>query len=228
MSIDFYLELSKLDSDDDISDNLCLITGEPLTNRHVKMACGHMFNYVPLFHDIRNHKTKFNALESVAGALRLNEIRCPYCRAVQTEVLPYYDDMGLSMINGVNLYDPKKNVNGEYIYCQYIEQNPDATETIACQCYGSKIQIVGNPNGNDWGDTKSYCPSHKKIVVRKYKAEIAAKLKAEAKSAKLAAKLESKMKIEKCTTILKSGANKGKECGCAAIADNKCKRHSEK
>ena len=51
-NIDFFSELYKsLDEDDSTGEdeNTCLITNEPLTDRYVKMKCGHSFNYLPFF-----------------------------------------------------------------------------------------------------------------------------------------------------------------------------------
>ena len=57
--IDFFSELYKsLDQDENNNDddNKCLITNETLTDRFVKLNCGHSFNYLPLLYDIKNHK----------------------------------------------------------------------------------------------------------------------------------------------------------------------------
>ena len=280
-NIDFYSELSKNDLEgDDDSDNNCLITNAPLVDRHVKLKCGHAFNYVPLFNDIRNHKTKFNTMESSAGTLKLNEIRCPYCRNIQVGVLPYYEDLGVHLVNGVNMYDPKLNIYGDYIKCQFITENPEFNldqpedlftnvKSYPCTCYGSKIVISGVPNDNEWGDKKSYCQTHKKIVIRNYKKAAILKAKEEAKKAKEDAKEEAKKAkdqskeeakkakdqakeeakkakeeakkakeeakgtpfvnastpLPKCIAIVKSGVNKGTECGCVAISGVYCKRH---
>jgi hypothetical protein len=280
-NIDFYSELAKIDLEgDDDSDNNCLITNAPLADRHVKLKCGHAFNYVPLFNDIRNHKTKFNTMESTAGTLKLNEIRCPYCRNIQTGVLPYYEDLGVQLVNGVNMYDPNINIHGDYIKCQFITENPEFNpeqpedpfvnfKSYPCTCYGSKIVISGVLNGNEWGDKKSYCQTHKKIVIRNYKKAAILKAKEEAKKAKDQAKEEAKKAKDqakeeakkakdqakeeakkakeeakkanaeakvtqlvnastpqpKCIAILKSGVNKGTECGCVAISGVYCKRH---
>ena len=303
-NIDFYSELSKIESDDEYnSDNKCLITNEPLVDRHVKLTCGHTFNYLPVFNDILNHKTKFNNMESTAGTLKLNELRCPYCRNIQVGVLPYYEDLVAKLVNGVNMYDPKLNLYGDYIKCQFITDNPafnpDQPEdpntnikSYPCTCHGTKIVIFGVPNGNEWGDTKSYCGTHKKIMIRSYKKAIIMKAKEEAKKLKDQAKADAKAEAKKakdqakeeakkakaeakeeakkakaeakgisfvnekimctpqttenllnnlkivkqhnennitsypkCIAILKSGVNKGSECGCVAPLGVYCKRH---
>ena len=47
--IDFYAELYKsLDVEEELEEedaNVCLITNQPLTDKHVIMDCGHKFNY---------------------------------------------------------------------------------------------------------------------------------------------------------------------------------------
>jgi hypothetical protein len=58
-NLDFYAELYKsLDEsgenkivNNNENDNICLITNSLLTENYVKLACGHRFNYIPLFKD---------------------------------------------------------------------------------------------------------------------------------------------------------------------------------
>ena len=75
--IDFFSELYKsLDIEEnnqkiEEDNNLCLITNQPLVDKHVKLECGHKFNYIPLFNDIKNHKQKFNNLEGCNSKLKL-------------------------------------------------------------------------------------------------------------------------------------------------------------
>ena len=103
-NVNFYEELYKSldDSADNSNDNaqVCLITNEPLTENYVELECKHTFNYIPLFKDLVNHKTKFSSLES--QRLKMNEIRCPYCRYKQDSLLPYIESIGLPKEHGVN------------------------------------------------------------------------------------------------------------------------------
>jgi len=105
-NIDFYLELQKPLQSYDISLNhnndICLITHNKLDNNFVTLECGHKFNYKPLYYDIYNHKTKFNFMEHSLGKLEINQIRCPYCRNKQNTLLPYYEELQLPQINGIN------------------------------------------------------------------------------------------------------------------------------
>ena len=100
-NIDFWSELKKTD---DVSiDNVCLLSGDMLTLNHVSLKCNHKFNYSPLFKEIRREKTKHNSKE--VQRLRTSEIKCPYCRQIQTGLLPYVPIITTERIKGVNAPD---------------------------------------------------------------------------------------------------------------------------
>jgi len=231
--IDFFSELYKsLDEDEkNNNDNLCLITNLPLEDNCFKMDCGHIFNYLPLYLDIKNHKQKFNGMEGNSSRLNKNEIRCPYCRKKHKGVLPYYEELNLPKIDGVNYIDPnyKVNLNTSSCYktCQFLTPNPNfnpngenVSETnvynnINCKFFlclhmGSKINFhYGQETGENYGDDKYYCWNHKKQMIKKYKTEIASKNKEEAKKTKLLAKEE--IKKQKEAEKMKAKEEKQKE-----------------
>ena len=126
--IDFFAELYKsLDVEESITtndneNNLCLITNQPLIDKYVTMLCGHKFNYLPLYKDLVNHKKKFNLMEATSGHLNHNEIRCPYCRKKQVGVLPYYDELELAKISGVNWICSSYNNDGSK-RCEFLTLN---------------------------------------------------------------------------------------------------------
>jgi hypothetical protein len=112
-NIDFYSELLKLKSNleepqikDDCED-VCLISNTKLTDNYISLTCGHKFNYIPLYHDIYNHKTKYNMKETPYNKLKYYEIRCPYCRTKQNKLLPYYPELISDKVHGVNYIDDK-------------------------------------------------------------------------------------------------------------------------
>jgi len=135
--IDFYSELYKsLDVEEnehktEEDSKLCLITNQPLIENYFEMCCGHKFNYLPLYYDLKNHKLKFNGMESTSGHLKLDEIRCPYCRKKHKGVLPYYEDLGLAKINGVNDININLQTHltlhsvNSYNPCQFLSVNPN-------------------------------------------------------------------------------------------------------
>ena len=203
-NIDFFEELyNSLDNEENLDEdtNTCLITNQLLTDKFIQLQCGHKFNYVPLFLDIKNHKQKFNALEGNSTRLDNNEIRCPYCRNKHTGVLPYYEEFGYAKINGVNHYDPSiKGYQGySYKQCEYLSLNPNydpsgnlQMETnknntgnvkfFVCYASGSKINIENSELNND---NKCYCYKHKNIVIKSHNKKISEKEKEEAKAKKL-------------------------------------------
>ena len=97
---------------------LCLISNMPLTENFVQMKCGHKFNYIPLYNDILNHKKKFNIMEH--KSLKNIEIRCPYCRKVQQELLPYHKYLGVKEVHGVNYFDPNVVLKNQCACCAHI------------------------------------------------------------------------------------------------------------
>lgn len=232
--LDFFSELYKSIGIEDETEkveeqNLCLITNQPLIDKFVTMCCGHKFNYVPLYLDIKNHKQKFNVMEGSSSRLNRDEIRCPYCRQKQKGVLPYYQDLGLPKIHGVNYINVNINVNSSYNYktCQYLTPNKDYEPNgidpvdtnpnncgnckyFVCFKLGTQMNLYnGISDIVSYEDDNYYCDFHKKQVVKKYKKESIEKLKKEAKEKekelKKQKKLEEKEKL-KSAKLLKNSA----------------------
>tara|TARA_B100000780_G_C21045429_1_gene419665 strand:+ start:349 stop:966 length:618 start_codon:yes stop_codon:yes gene_type:complete len=85
-NVNFYEELMK---DDHVSsgENNCLITDKPLTDNYITLNCNHTFNYNAIYKEAVNQKTKYNPNETTK--LKMNELKCPYCRQVTPNILPY-------------------------------------------------------------------------------------------------------------------------------------------
>ena len=214
-NINFFDELYKsLDVNEDPNknesdNNLCLISKLPLTEKFVKLVCGHKFNYVPLYNDIVNHKLKFNNMEGTQSHLKQNQIRCPYCRTVQNELLPYYEDIpGVKKIHKVNYIDINivNNVNavsnsslpstGNCMY-SFISPNfnpelPESTQNpkqICCNKFTYLYSIID--------DNNNYCYEHLKVVKKANllaEKEKIKKTKADAKQKEKEAKQQAKLK----------------------------------
>ena len=232
-NVDFYKELyNSLDIDEiynDDDNNLCLITNQPLVENFIKMECGHKFNYLPLFNDIKNHKQKFNGMEGSSSKLNINQIRCPYCRKKQIGILPYYEDMELGKIVGVNYINPNaKPCCYKYKYCEFVTLNSnycaEGINPIESSFYSSDnckfikcsntyaLQInSGIVDGENYGDEKYYCWSHKKQMIKKYKKEILDKQKESTKNEKLKIKEELKKTKEEMKQKEKEEKQKVKE-----------------
>jgi hypothetical protein len=257
-NFDFYKELyESLEDDSDNNNNMdqlsaqvCLISNTPLTKHFVELECKHTFNYMPLFKDLVNHKTKFSSLDT--HRLKVNEIRCPYCRNKQGNLLPYIEELGLPKEHGVNwinmeLMSTSNVVDLKIGQCCWGNGN---------ECYAIHVLTNGSTN-------LDYCYYHYKLTARKMlmahklKIKLEAKAliaqqKAEEKQKKLDAKNEMKTAkaLEKankkkvtlvlantdenvilsaslCQVILKSGSRKGQACGSAVKLNNCCARHGK-
>ena len=214
-NIDFFSELYKsLDDDTNNSEsdnNLCLITNKILTDKFVELICGHKFNYIPLYHDIYNHKKKFNNMEVSSSSLKMNEIRCPYCRKKQVGVLPYYEELIKEKINGVNLYDEKQLMNTGYVSvktlyhfgkCEFI-MNPliindeSITPVLCTNTYVTKLDC----------DNKTYCWTHHRIKTKQFEKEKKDKEKDEKKKLKKQAKDKEKEEKKEQLKLLKQTKN---------------------
>jgi hypothetical protein len=177
--IDFYKEINADSDDESITDNndICLITYQPLQSDFVKLQCGHRFNYDAIFSDAFNQKKKFKSLE--VHRLKDLQLRCPYCRNVQDELLPHY--AGKPSIYGVNtncnilMHDSFFNMKNpkEYPetykyfakgYCCYNISNislllDDPEMYLKCSDTMVKYNEL---------DDKVYCKTHFKEVISKY------------------------------------------------------------
>lgn len=151
-NIDFYKELQNMDSDDAEpipNAPICLISREPLYGRYVSLECGHSFNYLPLFKDIYNHKKKFNFKEGKHNQLKINQIRCPYCRHIQNSVMPYYSEFNVEQ-HGINIIH--RPVIPKIIALGSEKQNTDIVQSI-----------YNPPSQQNTDNTKQLC-----IAILKY------------------------------------------------------------
>jgi len=251
-NFDFYKELyESLDDSDDnnnisqLSAQVCLISNTPLTKHFVELECKHAFNYVPLFKDLVNHKTKFSSLDT--HRLKVNEIRCPYCRNKQGNVLPYIEDLGLPKEHGVN-----------WINMELMSTSNVVDLKLGQCCWGNgnecpAIHVLTNGSSN-----LDYCYYHYKLTAKKAMMAQKLKQKLEAKALIAQAKAEEKQKkldakneanaakalnkkkpvvlntdenvilsASLCQAILKSGSRKGEPCGNAVKQNNCCTRHNK-
>jgi hypothetical protein len=254
-NFDFYKEL--YESLDDLDNNIdeqsaqvCLITNVPLTKHFVELECKHKFNYVPLFKDLVNHKTKFSSLDT--HRLKVNEIRCPYCRHKQGSLLPYIEEIGLPKEHGVN-----------WINMDLMSTSNVVDLKVGQCCWGNGNECNAYHVLTNGITNLDYCYYHykltakKMLMAQKLKQKMEAKAlvaqqKADEKQKKLDAKNEIKVAkaLEKankkkapivvntdenvilsaqpmCQAILKSGPRKGDICGSAVKINNCCTRHGK-
>ena len=207
-NIDFFSELYKsLDIEENIEktcedDNLCLITSTPLDEHFVKLKCGHKFNYTPLYYDIKNHKQKFNNMEDSNSHLKHDEIRCPYCRTKQKELLPYFEELCLPKVHGVNFNDPNRKVvyphtNHNHKKCEFLTPNPNydpsgnnpiekGTQYSELNykfftCFNGGYYQLSNIITDYTGEDKCFCYFHKKKTLKDHNLMLKTHAKEEAK-----------------------------------------------
>lgn len=187
-NIDFQKELYKLlDEDSDDEDNLCQISGLKLDDKFVTLECNHKFNYKPLYTEIYKQKFEFKTYQvnllAKRDQIKLKDakldyyIKCPYCRNIQFTVLPYYEELGLKEIYGINSVDKKLITNEEIIPINNINT------TYTFKMYGvtfhfgdccEKINIFGDLCKSHYSSTipnttLSYCRYHYREGIKKYK-----------------------------------------------------------
>ena len=103
--LDFFAELKKSLNDKNKNNQrqeLCLLSKQPLLKEQTFiLECGHKFNYIPLFNEIKQQKCN-KYYNSDIIKLGLTQIKCPYCRNVQEKVLPYIKGFkGVTRLRGV-------------------------------------------------------------------------------------------------------------------------------
>ena len=91
--------LKDADNNDNINTNVCLISNEKLETNYITLECGHKYNYMDLYKEVVYQKTK-KILDN--NNLKLNEIKCPYCRNISNKLLPYYKYYNVNYVRGVN------------------------------------------------------------------------------------------------------------------------------
>jgi hypothetical protein len=147
--INFYDELNKLDSDNEEYDNTCLLTKLPLDKNNITLSCGHTFNFEPLFKEVCNQK---NTTHFEITKLKINQIKCPYCRQKQDKLLPYVKlHNKMTYINGVN---SPMHLCMEFHKCDYLFKSGKNKGNI---CSKSAYHDV----------TGCYCNSHHTIIYKK-------------------------------------------------------------
>jgi hypothetical protein len=198
-------------------DSCCLLTKEALNDIHVTLNCGHKFNYIPLYKEVVIQKTSAGITSNGyynSCTLRLNEVKCPYCRSVQDKLLPFlnYDDVKrLRGVNGPESLCMKARM------CEYIETNQKIKKvkkknskketSDSCEC--NAIHVV---NG------AYYCKKHYEQQQQEQQQEQQEK-KEETSSTSMTIESEN---TNVCGVIIKTGKKKGLPC----TSSSKCRIHA--
>ena len=114
--LDYFKSCMESDEEDENNYEYCLITGDKLNEHNITLACGHKFNYIPLFNEVCKQKCIINHREIFKTPYRC--IKCPYCRNLNNGILPYRETVEPKKIDGVNwpLKYSIMNNSCEYIF----------------------------------------------------------------------------------------------------------------
>jgi len=221
-NINFKEELNKLlDEDSENEDELCQITGLPLKDKHVVLECNHHFNYDALYNEIYKQKYEFKTYEpnslSNKNLQKFREssldyfIKCPYCRNIQFTLLPYYKELDLTELYGINsldktlpntiimpCYKPKQDFVNPH-YCKFHGFDLEFKQGECCEkinnfgdkCIHKYVSIIPNTQ-------LFYCIYHYKKAIKSYKISEKKKVL----DAKIAAKKEKNDKMNEKKKLL--------------------------
>lgn len=136
--------LSKDSENKESEDNTCLITGETLLNNHITLPCNHKFNYIPLYNEVKKQKICFLPTKKTHSyletqKLKVNQMKCPYCRNIVHGILPPFQNA--PMIIYVNF--PEKYVHTSFLNktCKYkFRSGKKKNSLCGMKCYGEFCQ----------------------------------------------------------------------------------------
>lgn len=223
-NIDFYDELykslgntntSNSDNNIDTNNNICQISGLPLSENNVTLECKHKYNYDALYKEICKQKYVFRTYNidalSKDDYQRFREenvdyyIRCPYCRHVQFTLLPFYENSGCEPKYGINSlvkeqfdihYLVKHGAGTNYHYTSYgYNFHPGVCCKIMEVKDGKNIFCTAKTSALVQMMNKTFCVSHIRAEVKQYNKEKKDQEKALQKEQKLLEK--EKIKLEK-------------------------------
>ena len=131
----------EINSNEDNND-ICLISRNNKDDTHIKLLCNHGFNYINILNEVINQKKESRYNHSI---LKVNQIKCPYCRNIQDYLLPHIK--GFPLIKGVN--SPKKYGLYNHKCCYIFKKGKNKDKPCNSPCNGQ------------------YCNSHEKIINKK-------------------------------------------------------------
>lgn len=124
----------------------CLLSKEPLHDIHIVLPCNHSFNYFPLYKDVIMQKKKDNSNNYYYyyySNIATNQIKCPYCRTIHNNLLPFIAFENVEKISGVN-HPPKHCMPA--VHCSTCKTNaiikiPYPSESCYCKKHYEKYLL---------------------------------------------------------------------------------------
>jgi hypothetical protein len=201
-------------------DDLCMLSKEPLDNTQIKLDCGHRFNYVPLYKDVCHQKSSSSQMYDIT-TLGAGQIKCPYCRAKTSRLLPFIVCNGVKRTYGVN--SPEYYCMPIFRCCYKMSNVPEKDISSSEQSNSPKLCGKGNTLNTKYG---FLCKLHFRLM--KLQEERAAKAAAK-QQAKIAKSQVISTNETTCSAVYVSGKNKGSKCSSkvSGADSHYCKRHSK-
>ena len=117
------------------TNNKCLISDEKLNEKHITLKCKHKFNYDSIFYEVKKRKCNITRYNSTK--IKRWSIQCPYCRNIQTGILPYED--GYPKLEYVN-WPIRHSFNAST--CEYIfKKGKNVGKLCGKICLGTHCKI---------------------------------------------------------------------------------------
>lgn len=155
---------------------ICYISKEPLEQLHLKLLCGHTFNYIPLYNEVKEQK-KNNYLR-----LKKYQMQCPYCRTIINNILPYINNSKVQRIVGVNSPDKYvlKDNKCKYTFISGKNKGHICNKECSFNYCSEHLTIIEN-NNNEYElsleKIKKYTVVKLKNICRKHKLKRFSRLK---------------------------------------------------
>tara|TARA_B100001769_G_scaffold219247_1_gene179180 strand:+ start:1258 stop:1941 length:684 start_codon:yes stop_codon:yes gene_type:complete len=139
-------DISNSQNIENIFNNKCLISNEKLNVNNITLQCGHKFNYIELYNEVIYQKSN-KQYDNVR--LKINQIKCPYCRQVSNFILPYYKYYNISKTIGVN-WPQKYSTDYDTVYnkktiCEHVNcDKPGCISLLTGKCFCNNHLLYTN------------------------------------------------------------------------------------
>lgn len=139
-------DISNSENIENLYNNKCLISNEILNVNNITLQCGHKFNYTELYNEVKYQKSN---KQYDNARLKINQMKCPYCRQVSNFILPYYKYYNLMKIVGVN-WPEKYSAHHDTVYnkisiCENVNcDKPGCVSLLSGKCFCNKHLLYIN------------------------------------------------------------------------------------
>ena len=164
---EIFMKLLLEDGNEDLNEK-CLISNELVYTNYITLVCNHKFNFLELYNEVVEQKTK-KLLDN--SKLRLNEVKCPYCRTITNKILPYFKYYENKIIKGVN---HPQDLSIQLYECVYITKTSKKCGKNACS---TKYGVFCNNHCKYTKSEEELLANTHKDIINSYKSKTILELK---------------------------------------------------